>query len=161
MKEFTAEVQENIDTICLKLSGKIGIETKLPAISNNAKTLFVQMAEVKYINSYGLSVWKKWMDEKVSVKKIILDSVPVVFIKQLQTFHNLISSNTEIKSFYVPFYSDELEEQKEVLLKEGIDYQQGKFVIVPRVTDSNNNPMELDCDTEKIFSFLNAIVKVE
>lgn len=156
MKKFEAKLHENQNELGLELSGAIGHECLLPEINPLTHLLIVDMEKILSINSFGINIWMKWVAKNKGLKKIVLNKVPTIFIKQLQYFRNLISANIEIQSFFVPYYLEVPEEKKVVLFVQGTHYEKGLFINLPTVLGSTNSPMSIDVDVDKFFAFLKA-----
>lgn len=117
-----------------------------PVLKFNFKNL-------KSINSTGIREWIKLMQKLVS-SSIELYECPKPFIDQANMVQGFIPANARVMSFYVPYYNEDNETEKKVLLVYGQHYTEGKLNPLPPVTDDSGAPMELDVIEAKYFKFI-------
>lgn len=108
-----------------------------------------------YFTSIGIREWFNWIKpaaQDVTVR-IRLSEVPSTVMQTVNIVTGFLPKNAEILSFYAPFYSEELDETKMILLEQGVHYS-SQFIQIPVVKDAKGNSMELDVDQKIIFRFL-------
>ena len=153
MKEFTAHQTETADEIVLEISGSIDATARFPMIKTQ-KSLVLKFANVTLMNSYGIKVWCKWAAEHKDIPGIFLHDCPFVFAKNFASIRGFLSPNMRVMSFYVPFYSDESHETKNVLMVRGTDFDDDGNFTIPKAVDSKGSAMEIDVDKRSYFQFL-------
>lgn len=136
---FDGTIDESFATIV----GEIKVE---PVLKFNFKNL-------KSINSTGIREWIKLM-QKLTASSIELFECPKPFIDQANMVQGFIPSNARVMSFYVPYYNEDNETEKKVLLVYGQHYTEGKLNPLPAVKDDSGAPMELDVIESKYFKFI-------
>lgn len=147
------------DKIVVKIHGVIDEEIKLANESlATAKSIDFDFSEVKGINSCGIREWIRWISPFPNTK-MVYKNCPKVIVDQINMVDGFLPSNALVESFYVPYYSDELEEEKHVLFTYGKEFSEQGMNYPAEVLDSKNNPMELDVIENKYFRFLQKISK--
>ena len=136
------------------LSGSIdetfGLATgALPVVGDAAFNL----KGLKSINSTGIREWIKLMQKMKAVKISFLEC-PKVFIDQVNMVQGFAPDNSKIMSFYVPYFNETNETEKNVLLIHGEHYGDGKIKSLPKVVDDKGVEMELDVVEAKYFKFI-------
>lgn len=153
MKKFKCDVEETPTEIIWKLSGEFDEHASLGQI-DKSKALVINFKRVSLVNSYGIRIWSKWMNEHKDFSNLFFDECPFVFVKNFGVISGFISNNAVVRSFFVPFINENTEERKDVLFHLGDDYEINGFLRIPDVKDSNGEYMELDVNPTKYFSFL-------
>lgn len=64
----------------------------------------------------------------------------------------IIPANSEILSFYIPYYNPKNDDFLEVKVTRGVDYSNGNIQL-PQPLNKNGDPLEIDVDP-KYFFFL-------
>lgn len=122
-----------------------------------ASTLEIDMDRVTTINSVGLREFRSWV-HSLRNSKIQLSRVPKVIIDQLNMVAGLVPPQTEVLSFYVPYFSEPLDEEKHFLFRRGSQFNvspEGQVSFTyPDVRNSENSPMPLDVNPLRYFAFL-------
>lgn len=67
--------------------------------------LFINLEEVTAINSFGIREWIKLM-RMLKNAKIQLSHCPKLFIDQVNMVTGILPENSQIISFYVPYFSE-------------------------------------------------------
>lgn len=116
----------------------------------------IDLADMKSISSAGLRLFKDWLFSLPN-KPMSLSFCPSFFVNQMNMIPNLIPSEAKILSFYVPYYSSSLGEEKMVLVTPGVEVraENGNLSVnLPEVLDSTGTPMEIDIIEDKFFFFM-------
>ncbi len=139
---------------CFMVSGSIdetfGQSTTLLPLAGE---VVLNLKDLKSINSTGIREWIKQMQKMKSVKIIFMEC-PKVFIDQVNMVQGFAPENSKIMSFYVPFFNETTESEKNVLFSHGEHFSEGKLKNLPKVVDDKGNEMEMDVIEAKYFKFI-------
>ena len=105
------------------------------------------------INSTGIREWIKLM-QKMKEAKIQLFECPKVFIDQANMVLGFIPSNAKVMSFYVPYFNEKTETEKNVLFVFNEHYSAGQLHPLKKVFDEAGVEMEIDIVEAKYFKFI-------
>lgn len=105
------------------------------------------------INSSGIREWILYA-QKLKSKKVILTDCPKVFIDQASMVEGFIPSHFQIQSFYVPYFNEETDAEKLVLVQYGTEFTKEKNSIPHEFTDTDGLKYEIDIIPSKYFKFL-------
>lgn len=150
---FKCEISVDKSVVTWKFSGVMNEHMVIPSIDKTSP-LIINLRGVKMVNSYGLKIWTKWINANSDLLSITLEECPYVFVNNFSMINGLVTSNTIIKSFFVPFFNDQSQERRDILFQQGTDYEVGGFLRLPDVKDSQGEYMELDVNPTRYFSFL-------
>lgn len=148
---FTESTADNQTKIVL--TGYVNEFAKLPEILNPAATMRIGLKGVTGLNSVGTRNWCDWLRTIKPPTVIILEECPMIFVKAFNQVQGALTPTTQVASFYVPYYSDDTGERKDVLFVSGQHFMTGG-VKPPEVKDSAGKPMEMDVIAESYFAFL-------
>lgn len=116
----------------------------------------IDLGEVTTMNSVGVRSFGQWSN-RLNNPIIELSHCPKVFINQLNLVRNLIPSRSRVISFYVPYFSESANEEKNVLFTSGLEYEKtavGLQIRAPIVKTSGGSEMDLDVIPARYFQFL-------
>lgn len=113
----------------------------------------INFDRVTSINSKGIKKWIEWISRFSKGTEVRFHKVPKVIIDQINMVMDFLPENGAVKSFYVPYFSDESGEERVVLVTFGKDYD-NVSISMPEVKDSRGNVMYPDVHERKYFSFL-------
>lgn len=153
MKNFEARIHANNVENILELSGDLDEHAQIPTFKEN-KNIRINLGKVTSVNSYGVKIWCQWMNAHKDWGAVILEECPFVFVKNFHSVRGFLASNVTVLSFYVPYYSDETQERKDLLFMREREFTKDGFVKCPDVLDSKGMKMELDVIETSYFSFL-------
>ncbi len=105
------------------------------------------------INSSGIREWILYA-QKLKTKKVILTDCPKPFIDQASMVDGFVPENFQIQSFYVPYFNEEKDLEKLVLVQFGKEYTATTQQIPAEHTDADGTVFELDVIPSKYFKFL-------
>jgi anti-anti-sigma regulatory factor len=121
-QKFQAAVQHRGDTSYVKLAGVIDEDNELGELVDKIPngTAVIDLGEVERINSCGVRDWVNWLGklEKVGSSAVLVECSPAI-VAQINLVNNFTGSGV-VKSFYVPYFCPECDEEK-VLLVEAAD----------------------------------------
>lgn len=121
-QKFQATVHHRDDVTYVKLSGVIDEDNELTDLSDKIPpgTAVIDLGEVERINSCGVRDWVNWLNsvEKNNTSVVLVECSPAI-VAQINLVNNF-TGNGAVKSFYVPYFCPECDEEK-VLLVETAD----------------------------------------
>jgi len=121
-EKLRATVESEGDTSVVKLVGFLDEENKLKRLVEKipAGTAMIDLAGVERINSLGIRDWVNWMAalEANGTRPVLVSCSPAI-VAQINLVNNFTGSGV-VKSFYVPYFCPECDEEK-VLLVEASD----------------------------------------
>lgn len=138
----------------LKFIGPIDEGAVFPKVQSNVRTLVIQMGEVTRLNSHGTRQWALWAKTIPAAAEVSLEECPVIFVKSFALIKGVLLPNMSVNSFYVPYFSDETGERKNVLVRRGVDFFDDGRINLPVHKDSKGGFMEVDALQPGYFAFL-------
>lgn len=153
MSDFLAKMNVNSVENILELSGDLDENSQLPTFKER-KNIRINMGKVTSINSYGVKIWCTWISGHKEWDAIIIEEAPFVFIRHISSVRGFITPNTTILSFYVPYFSEDTQERKDVLFLREREFFKDGSLKIPEVMDSKGQKMELDVIESSYFAFL-------
>ncbi|MBA3822186.1 MAG: hypothetical protein H0X17_25095, partial [Deltaproteobacteria bacterium] len=121
-QKFQAAVQHRGDMSYVKLGGVIDEDNELGELVDKIPTgtAVIDLGEVERINSCGVRDWVNWLSklETNGTRSVLVECSPSI-VAQINLVNNFTGSGV-VKSFYVPYFCPECDEEK-VLLVEAAD----------------------------------------
>lgn len=121
-QKFQATVHHRDDVTYVKLAGVIDEDNELTDLTDKIPpgTAVIDLGEVERINSCGVRDWVNWLNsvEKNNASVVLVECSPAI-VAQINLVNNF-TGNGAVKSFYVPYFCPECDEEK-VLLVETAD----------------------------------------
>jgi anti-anti-sigma regulatory factor len=121
-QKFQASVQHRGDVSYVKLGGVIDEDNELNDLVDKipAGTAVIDLGEIERINSCGVRDWVNWLSklETNGTRSVLVECSPAI-VAQINLVNNF-TGNGVVKSFYVPYFCPECDEEK-VLLVEASD----------------------------------------
>ena len=153
-QSFTATVERRDQTTFVKLAGPIDEHAQLPPLPPGLPIVVVHLAGVTSINSIGSRAWLGWVQRLGSTTRLQLEECPVVFVKSFNMVRGFLAENARVGSFFVPYFSDQTGERRDLLAVRGRDFDVGQKVTLTAPRDSAGNAMEMDVVEDAYFAFL-------
>jgi anti-anti-sigma regulatory factor len=120
--KFQAAVQHRGDVSYVKLGGVIDEDNELGDLVDKIPTgtAVIDLGEIERINSCGVRDWVNWLSklEYNGTRSVLVECSPAI-VAQINLVNNF-TGNGVVKSFYVPYFCPECDEEK-VLLVEASD----------------------------------------
>lgn len=120
--KFQASVQHRGDVSYVKLGGVIDEDNELGDLVDKipSGTAVIDLGEIERINSCGVRDWVNWLSklEYHGTRSVLVECSPAI-VAQINLVNNFTGSGV-VKSFYVPYFCPECDEEK-VLLVEASD----------------------------------------
>ena len=121
-QKFQASVQHRGDVSYVKLGGVIDEDNELSDLVDKIPpgTAVIDLGEIERINSCGVRDWVNWLSklENSGTRSVLVECSPAI-VAQINLVNNFTGSGV-VKSFYVPYFCPECDEEK-VLLVEAAD----------------------------------------
>jgi anti-anti-sigma factor len=121
-QKFQAAVHHREDVTYVKLSGVIDEDNELTDLSDKIPpgTVVIDLGDIERINSCGVRDWVNWLNkvEKSNTNVVLVACSPAI-VAQINLVNNFTGTGA-VKSFYVPYFCPECDEEK-VLLVETAD----------------------------------------
>jgi anti-anti-sigma regulatory factor len=143
--------------VCLRLSGTIdeSFEGKKLAATIKAKTLVLDLADIKKISSFGIREWVDFVKNVGDhVDEIVLIECAPKVVDQLNMVGNF-SGKGRVFSFYAPFRCDYCDNDARVLFHVDRDWEVIKSMKpAERACDKCGEPQYFDEDPTTYFSYI-------
>ena len=121
-QKFQASVQHRGDMSYVKLGGVIDEDNELGELVEKIPngTAVIDLGEIERINSCGVRDWVNWLSklDTNGTRSVLVECSPAI-VAQINLVNNF-TGNGVVKSFYVPYFCPECDEEK-VLLVEATD----------------------------------------
>jgi anti-anti-sigma regulatory factor len=121
-QKFQHNVQHRGDVSYVKLGGVIDEDNELGELVDKIPngTAVIDLGEIERINSCGVRDWVNWLSklESNGTRSVLVECSPAI-VAQINLVNNFTGSGV-VKSFYVPYFCPECDEEK-VLLVEASD----------------------------------------
>ena len=120
--KFQSSIQHRSDVSYVKLGGVIDEDNELADLADKIPrgTAVIDLGEIERINSCGVRDWVNWLSklENNGTRSVLVECSPAI-VAQINLVNNF-TGNGVVKSFYVPYFCPECDEEK-VLLVEATD----------------------------------------
>jgi anti-anti-sigma regulatory factor len=120
-QKFQAAVQHRGDVSYVKLTGVIDEDNELGELVDKIPngTAVIDLGEVERINSCGVRDWVNWLGklEKNGSRAVLVECSPAI-VAQINLVNNFTGQGV-VKSFYVPYFCPECDEEKVLLVDAG------------------------------------------
>ena len=121
-QKFQSSIQHRGDVSYVKLGGVIDEDNELGDLVDKIPTgtAVIDLGEIERINSCGVRDWVNWLSklETNGTRSVLVECSPAI-VAQINLVNNFTGSGV-VKSFYVPYFCPECDEEK-VLLVEATD----------------------------------------
>ncbi|MCE9580770.1 MAG: hypothetical protein K8W52_47090 [Deltaproteobacteria bacterium] len=160
-QKFQSAVHHRDDVSYVKLAGVIDEDNELTDLVDKipAGTAVIDLGEIERINSCGVRDWVNWLGrlEGNTTKVVLVECSPAI-VAQINLVNNFTGSGV-VKSFYVPYFCPECDEEK-VLLVEAGDMGAGPHEPPTCRCDECDLVMDFDDMPDSYFAFLSNQKKV-
>jgi anti-anti-sigma regulatory factor len=120
-QKFQASVQHRGDMSYVKLGGVIDEDNELGELVDKipSGTAVIDLGEIERINSCGVRDWVNWLSklEANGTRSVLVECSPAI-VAQINLVNNFTGSGV-VKSFYVPYFCPECDEEKVLLVEAG------------------------------------------
>ena len=160
-QKFQSSVQQRGDVSYVKLGGIIDEDNELADLVDKIPngTALIDVGEIERINSCGVRDWVNWLGKLDSqgAKAVFVECSPAIVV-QINLVNNF-TGNGVVKSFYVPYFCPECDEEK-VLLIETSDMGAAPHEPPTCRCDECDLVMDFDDMPDSYFAFLSNAKKV-
>lgn len=144
------------DHLLVRMSGAVNEHADFsPVKFARRPPLEIDLGELEMINSTGLRAFAAWINDLDNVT-IQLSHVPKFFVEQINMVGGLVPPRAKVISFYVPYYCDLKDKEKQILYRTGLEFSRdGEKVRIdhPKVS-TDDESYEMDVVPAKYFKFL-------
>ncbi len=117
--KFNATIQHRDDVSYVKLAGVIDEDNELANIVDRIPrgTAVIDLGEIERINSCGVRDWVNWLTrlEAQGTRIVLVECSPAI-VAQINLVNNF-TGNGVVKSFFVPYFCPECDEEKVLLVE--------------------------------------------
>lgn len=158
MSKFQCKIDRQGSKYLLQLAGTIDEDADFTAISlQGASEVYIDLENIKSINSCGIREWIKWIGTIPNVK-LTYAKCPKAIVDQMNMVDGFLPASGQVESFYVPYFNEEAGTEKNVLFRYGVEFKEGFLQPPSEVKDDSGNLMEMDVIEAKYFKFIKAKV---
>ena len=154
-RKFQTAVHHRDDVTLVKLTGVIDEDNELTELADQipSGTAVIDLGEIERINSCGVRDWVNWLSrvEGNQTGVVLVECSPAI-VAQINLVNNF-TGNGVVKSFYVPYFCPECDEEK-VLLVEAADMGPGPHEPPTCRCDECDLVMDFDDMPDSYFAFL-------
>jgi ABC-type transporter Mla MlaB component len=146
----------------LKISGSLDEEAQFPALDFSAnETVQLDLKDVKSVNSVGIRTWLSWITPISQNVKFVFENVPHALVLQINMIEGFLPKTAEVASFFAPVYSEDKDEEDQILLLVGKDILKGTGGTPAQIKVDLNQlkgagDWEFDVVEKTYFKFLNS-----
>lgn len=160
-QKFQASVHHRDDVSYVKLAGVIDEDNELTSLTDKipAGTAVIDLGEIERINSCGVRDWVNWLTklEGQATKAVLVECSPAI-VAQINLVNNF-TGNGVVKSFYVPYFCPDCDEEK-VLLVDASDMGPPPHEPPTCRCDECDLVMDFDDMADSYFAFLSNQKKI-
>lgn len=146
------------DGVMISFQGSLTESSELDGlVVPSGKKLSFDLSGLKSINSIGIRQFMQLMDQIKDCPEIYFHRCTKPFVDQINLVHNFLPPHAKVKSFFVPYYDPQGDEEKQMLFIESIAYTRHEDQLslrFPEVLNREGKAMELDVSKERYFHFL-------
>lgn len=149
---------EDLTTANIRLNGLLQNDEKALTSLRIPGTceVHLHLGQLRGINSLGVRAFVNWISSLPN-EKIIIHNAPKSFIDQANMVDGFFPARARIRSFYVPYFSENTNEEVQALFSIGINFYLYEGVwkfSFPEIYDSRGRLMSVDIQPERYFKFL-------
>lgn len=123
------------------------------SLFSGVSDLYINLDEVTAINSFGIREWIKLM-RMLKDAKIQLTHCPKLFIDQINMVNGMLPENSQILSFYVPYFSEKKNAEKKVLFEKNVHFSDKFINFNSTIAGNDGYSYDLDVIADRYFKFI-------
>lgn len=156
------DVKHEGDQCTVRVSGAINENIDFTQVDvKSPKVLYLDLKDVKSLNSMGLRNWVLWVKEIKRTTQIVFRNCPHCVVDQMNILSGFLPMGAVVESFYVPYTCLSCSFEHKHLAVRGKDYMEGTVdtkegAALPqsRQCPECKEKMEIDVVAAKYFHFL-------
>ncbi len=150
--KFNAEDQDQ--SLLISVEGSINEDLQIEKLTELKKAhIIFDLDKVKMINSCGIREWIRLIESYGSAITLEYIKVPQIVIQQMNMISGFLSKNAKVTSFYAPYFIEDLDEEKQILLRSD-EIKDFKAPKMNSNVDGTDYPLDFDAIEEQYFKFL-------
>ncbi len=158
MSEFNSKYTHDAnEDMVFFFSGMIDSKAQFPSLRDVKEPIIrIDLGDVKMMNSGGIRTWILWI-EKYREKQFSFYRIPTFFTNHLQLVDNLIPKDSNIASFFVPYFCPQCDLDNDLLFYRDKEFtNSGEVVLLVKATCAECTvPMEPSIHVDSFFRALN------
>ena len=155
MGQLKLEGQAGNGGFIVKLIGSIDEDSQFSTVAlTGHKKIFLDLDQIKSINSVGIREWIKWTKSADADAQFIFQKCPKVIVDQMNLVSGFLPDNGKVESFFVPYFNEDSGFEKMVLFNEGKEFNNGQVTPPAGVKGDGGEELEMDVIEAKYFKFL-------
>jgi anti-anti-sigma regulatory factor len=142
------------DSLVIHIEGSINEDLVIEKAAElkHAHIIF-DMQKVKMINSCGIREWIRMLDQHGTEAKFEYVNVPQIVIQQMNMISGFLTKNAKVNTFYAPYFIEDLDEERQVLLKAD-EIKDFKAPKMSATVDGTEYELDFDAIEDQYFRFL-------
>ena len=154
MGQLKFHIEQQDQTLLIKVEGSINEDLQIEKLSHlKASQMIFDVDNVKMINSCGIREWIRLIESFGSAVKLEYIKVPQIVIQQMNMISGFLSKNASVTTFYAPYFIEDLDEERQVLLRAD-EIKNFKAPAQNADVDGTNYKLDFDAIEEQYFRFL-------
>jgi len=150
--KFSAEDQDQ--SLLITVEGSINEDLQIEKLTELKKShIIFDLDKVKMINSCGIREWIRLVESYGSDIKLEYVKVPQIVIQQMNMISGFLTKNAVVTSFYAPYFIEDLDEEKQILLRSD-EIKDFKAPKMSTNVDGSEYELDFDAIEEQYFKFL-------
>lgn len=155
---FRVDKKQENNALVISFTGALDEDVILAAdLAENASDIKFDLKGITSVNSCGVREWIRWMVAVPPNVSLEFYNTPKAIVDQMNMVASFQPARATVHSFFVPYFCDSCESQKNVLLTAGKEFS-GPTVTLPAVScEKCQSAMEPDIVESSYFKFLKPI----
>ncbi|MGE0633734.1 MAG: hypothetical protein AB7O96_15075 [Pseudobdellovibrionaceae bacterium] len=154
MSKFEFQTTANGEELNGKLVGVIDEDVDFAQYNLTPyKKIDLDLSGIKSINSCGIREWILWMSTAKDAS-VVFNECPKIIVDQINMVQGFLPANGRVQSFQVPYYSEESDEEKNILFTFGKEFDDTGVHPPANIQCSKGTPMEMDVLEARYFKFI-------
>jgi anti-anti-sigma regulatory factor len=154
MGQLKFHSETNGEIIHIRVEGSINEDLLIEKVADlkNSRITF-DLEKVKMINSCGIREWIRLVEQHGQSVNIEYINVPQIVVQQMNMIAGFLSKNAKVVSFYAPYFIEDLDEERQVLLR-AEEIRDFKAPKMNATVDGTEYELDFDAIEEQYFRFL-------
>ena len=154
MGQLTLNIEGTEDTLFVTVMGSINEDLQIEKLTHlTSPKIIFDLEQVKMINSCGIREWIRFIEFLGSTVNLEYINVPQIVIQQMNMISGLLTKNAKVTSIFAPYFIEDLDEEKQILLNSA-DIVDFKAPVINTNIDGTDYNLDFDAIEEQYFKFL-------